>query len=163
MDNGSVTERVRQIAERVAADQQVELVQVQIAGTKREMVVRIFIDKEGGVTLEDCSRFSRDVEGVLDVEDPIPARYVLEVSSPGIERELYSVIDFEKFTGQLARVKLKTEQDGQKNFVGRIVGVEGTTIKLDDRTSGPVSFDHSKVAKANLKIDLSQELAAKRQ
>jgi ribosome maturation factor RimP len=163
MDNGQVTESVRRIAERVAADQGVELVHVQVAGTKREMVVRIFIDKDGGVTLDDCSRFSRDVEGVMDIEDPIPAKYVLEVSSPGIERELYSLGDFEKFVGRLARVKLRTEHEGQKNFVGPITSVEGSQVTIDDRTIGPVTFDHSDVAKANLKIDLSQEFAGKRQ
>jgi ribosome maturation factor RimP len=157
MENGLITDRVRQIASRVAADRGVELVHVNVSGTKREMVVRIFIDKDGGVTLDDCSELSRDVEAVMDAEDPIPTKYVLEVSSPGIERELYSLADFERFTGRLARVKLKNELDGQKNFVGRIVSVEGRNVTIDDRTRGPVTFDHSDVAKANLKIDLSEE------
>jgi ribosome maturation factor RimP len=157
MENSLITERVRQIAERVAADRGVELVHVNLSGTKREALVRIFIDKDGGVTLDDCSQFSRDIEEVMDVEDPIPSRYVLEVSSPGIERELYTLGDFERFMGRLARVKLKTELDGQKNFVGRIVGVDGQAVTLDDRTRGAISFDHSDVAKANLKIDLSEE------
>jgi len=157
MENSLITERVRQIADRVAADRSVELVNVNLSGTKREALVRIFIDKEGGVTLDDCSRFSRDIEEIMDVEDPIPTRYVLEVSSPGIERELYSVQDFERFTGRLARIKLKTELDGQRNFVGRIVGVEDGTVTLDDRTRGTVTFGHGDVEKANLKIDLSEE------
>jgi ribosome maturation factor RimP len=157
MENSLITERIRQIAERVAADRGVELVHVNVSGTKRESVVRVFIDKDGGVTLDDCSNFSRDVETVMDDEDPIPSRYVLEVSSPGIERELYSIKDFERFLGRLARVKLKTELDGQKIFVGRIAGVDDGKVTLDDRTRGALTFDHSDVAKANLKIDLSEE------
>jgi ribosome maturation factor RimP len=109
------------------------------------------------VTLEDCSDISRVVEAVMDAEDIIPTRYVLEVSSPGIERELYSLKDFERFAGQLAKVKLRNEIDGQKTFVGEIAGVEGSDITVNDRTRGEVSFDHSEVAKANLKIDLSKE------
>ena len=157
MESGGVSETVGQIAEGIAAKRGVELVHVNISGTKRESVVRIFIDKEGGVTLDDCSGFSRDIEAVLDVEDPIPGRYVLEVSSPGIERELYTLKDFERFTGRLARVKLNNELDGQRNFVGKIIGVDGTAVTMDDRTRGTVTFDHSQVAKANLKLDLSEE------
>jgi len=157
MDKGLITERVRAIAQRVADEKGLELVHVDIAGTKRDSVVRIYIDKEGGVTLGDCSDVSRGVEEVLDAEDFIPSRYVLEVSSPGIERQLYSLDDFVKFVGRLAKVKTKAEIDGQKTFVGPIVEIEGQRITIDDRTRGPVSFDHSDVDKANLKIDLSKE------
>ena len=109
------------------------------------------------MTIEDCSSVSRGVEDVLDAEDFIPSRYVLEVSSPGIERELYSLSDFVKFTGQLTKVKLKTEIDGQKTFVGPITEVDGENITIDDRTKGVVSFDYTEVDKANLKIDLAKE------
>ncbi|MFT3744727.1 MAG: ribosome maturation factor RimP [Pyrinomonadaceae bacterium] len=161
MDKVSITEYVRGVAEKVAGAKGVELVNVETAGTKKDLVVRIFIDKEGGVTLEDCTLVSRGVEEVLDGEDVIPTRYVLEVSSPGIERELYSLADFVKFTGQLAKIKLKNEIDGQKNFVGVITGVDGETVTVDDRTKGTVSFEYSEVAKANLKIDLSKEFGHK--
>src|SRR3954447_3447787 len=114
MDKADLTTRIRGIAQKVADDRQVELVHVEIAGTKRDSVLRIYIDKPEGVTLDDCSLFSRDVEAVLDLEDVIPTRYVLEVSSPGIERELYSIADFKRFEGELAKVKTKAEIDGQK-------------------------------------------------
>ena len=157
MDKSLITEHVTGIATKVAAAGGIELVHVEIAGTKRDVVVRIYIDKEGGVTIEDCTNVSRGVEEVLDSEDFIPSKYVLEVSSPGIERELYSLADFVKFTGQLAKVKVKTEIDGQKTFVGPITAVDGETITIDDRTKGEVSFEYSDVAKGNLKIDLSKE------
>jgi len=161
MDKHLIIEHVKAIAATVTAASGIELVHVDISGTKRDLVLRIFIDKEGGVTLDDCSGISRGVEEVLDSEDFIPSRYVLEVSSPGIERELYSLGDFVKFTGRLAKVKLKTEIDGQKTFVGNITNVEGSEITIDDRTKGVVNFDHAAVDKANLKIDLAKEFGGR--
>lgn len=161
MDKYLITEHVEAVAKKVAEAGGIELVHVETAGTKRDMVVRIFIDKEGGVTIEDCTTVSRGVEEVLDSEDVIPVRYVLEVSSPGIERELYSVADFVKFTGQLAKVKVKTEIEGQKTFVGQIVSVDGEKIMIDDRTKGAISFEYREVSKANLKIDLAKEFGHK--
>ncbi len=161
MDKVSITQYVSGVAKKVADANAVELVNVETAGTKKDLVVRIFIDKEGGVTLEDCTIVSRGIEEFLDSEDVIPTRYVLEVSSPGIERELYSLADFVKFTGQLVKVKLKTEIDGQKTFIGEIAGVEGEKITIGDRTKGNVSFDYPEVTKANLKIDLSKEFGHK--
>ena len=157
MDKADLTTRIRGIAQKVADDRQVELVHVEIAGTKRDSVVRIYIDKPEGVTLDDCSLFSRDVEGVLDLDDIIPSRYVLEVSSPGIERELYSLEDFRRFEGRLAKVKTKSEIEGQKTFVGPITAIDGEMITVEDRSLGTVSFSYGDVAKANLKIDLSKE------
>jgi ribosome maturation factor RimP len=161
MDKVSITQYVRGVAQKVVDKSAFELVNVETAGTKKDLVVRIFIDKEGGVTLEDCTIVSRGIEEVLDSEDVIPTRYVLEVSSPGIERELYSLADFVKFTGQLVKVKLKTEIEGQKTFIGEINGVEAEKITIGDRTKGNVSFDYPEVAKANLKIDLSKEFGHK--
>lgn len=161
MDKDLIIERVTKIASQATADAGIEIVHIDIAGTKRDAVVRVYIDKEGGVTLDDCSSVSRAIEAVLDVEDIIPSRYVLEVSSPGIERELYSLNDFVKFTGRLAKVKLKTAIDGQKTFVGPITEVNDSKVTLDDRTKGSITFDHSDVEKANLKIDLAKEFGQK--
>ena len=157
MDTSTVSTRVKGIAEKVAAKRGFELVYVEIAGAKRDQVLRIYIDKPDGVTLDDCSHFSREVEEVLDAEDFIPSRYVLEVSSPGIERPLYSLADFKRFAGKLAKVKTKIDIDGQKTFVGTIESVKDDRIFLQDRTRGPVEFDYINVEKANLKIDLSKE------
>jgi ribosome maturation factor RimP len=161
MDKHLITERIEQVAAQVATASGIELVHVEIAGTKRDALVRVFIDKEGGVTLDDCSAVSRGIEEILDAEDFIPSRYVLEVSSPGIERELYLTSDFVRFTGHLAKVKLKTEIDGQKTFVGNIVGVDAEIVTVEDRNKGIVRFDHSEVEKANLKIDLSREFRSR--
>ncbi len=161
MEKEPIIERVRGIAERAADARDIELVHIDIAGTKRDAVVRIYIDKEGGVTLEDCSAVSRDVEAVLDEEDFIPSRYVLEVSSPGIERELYSLGDFQKFSGQLVKLKTNEILDGQRTFVGELVGVDGDRITIDEKTKGVITFDYKDIEKANLKIDLSKEFKSR--
>ena len=156
-----ITERIENISKQVATANGLELVHIEVAGTKRDAVLRIFIDKEGGVTLDDCSLVSKGIEEILDAEDFIPSRYVLEVSSPGIERQLYSLSDFVKFTGHLAKVKLKTEIDGQRTFVGTITSVDGDKIEFEDRTKGSMTFDYPDVEKANLKIDLTKEFGPK--
>jgi len=161
MESSSILERIEKIAGAAARDNGVELVHVELAGIKRDQVVRVYIDKEGGVTIEDCTNVSHAIETVLDVEDFIPGKYVLEVSSPGIERQLYSLADFTKFAGHLAKVKTKTDIDGQKTFVGLITAVDGDEITIDDRTRGTVTFPYSMVDKANLKIDLVKEFSSK--
>jgi ribosome maturation factor RimP len=121
------------------------------------MTVRVYVDKRGGVSVEDCAVVSRRMEERLDADDLIPTAYLLEVSSPGLERELYSVGDFEKFAGQKVKVKLTSPVNGQKVFVARIRGVEGGDVILDDKDKGEVRFPYSDVVKANLRVDLEQE------
>jgi ribosome maturation factor RimP len=161
MDKQEIIERVRAIADGAAQEKGIEVVHVEMAGTKRDAVLRIYIDKDGGVTLDDCSEISRAVENVLDLQDFIPSRYVLEVSSPGIERELYSLADFRKFTGQLVKVKTREPLGGQRAFIGRLVSVDGDTITLDERSRGTMTFTYGNVDKANLKIDLSKEFGGR--
>lgn len=161
MESSSILERVEKIARRAAAGNGVDLVHVELAGIKRDQVVRIYIDKEGGVTIDDCTRVSHLIETVLDADDFIPGKYVLEVSSPGIERQLYSLADFARFEGQLAKIKTKTDINGQKTFVGAITAVDGDEITIDDRTRGSVTFPYRIVDKANLKIDLAKEFSSK--
>jgi ribosome maturation factor RimP len=155
--SGSIGERVEQIAASVAERSGIEFVHCQIAGSKRNPTVRLIIDKPGGVTLEDCAQVSRDVDAILDKDDFIPTAYILEVSSPGIERELYSLADFEKFSGQNARIKTSQPIGGQRNFAGRIAAVAGDEIEFEDRTSGTVSISFDSIKKANLMVDLTGE------
>src|SRR5271155_5394240 len=100
-------ERVREIAERVGASRGLEVVEVEMRGAGKARMLRIYIDKPGGVTHEDCANLSREVSTIFDVEDVIPGdSYVLEVSSPGLDRKLSRAADFERFTG--SRVKITT-------------------------------------------------------
>ena len=157
MDGGSIEERVRGIVERVAMERGLELVHAEVARSGRSTVVRIFIDKPGGVTHEDCSEVSLDVGTILDVEDFIPSAYTLEVSSPGLERGLYRRADYERFAGRPARIKARVPVGGQRNFRGHLIGVEGDEVVFDDRTNGRVRVPLEAIAKANLEIDVEEE------
>ncbi len=163
MDPRAVAERVRGIAEQTAIDHGVELVHAEVAGPEGSPVVRLFIDKPGGVTHDDCSQVSHQVSTVLDVEDFIHAGYVLEVSSPGIERGLYKRADYERFAGSIAKIKTRSLIKGQRNFRGRILGVADDNVIVEDRTSGRVEVPLDGIVKANLEADLEGELRAKRE
>jgi len=153
MGSGSIAERVREITQRVALDHGLELVHAEVAGPEGKPIVRVFIDKPDGVTHEDCAAVSLHLGTILDVEDFIHSAYTLEVSSPGLERGLYQVDDFARFAGSMAKLKLRQPITGQRNFRGRIVGVEGEKIVFDDKTSGKVSFPFADVVKANLETE----------
>jgi ribosome maturation factor RimP len=157
MGAGSIEERVRGIAERVALDHGLELVHAEVAGPEGKPIVRLFIDKPEGVTHNDCSEVSLHVGTVLDVEDFIHSAYTLEVSSPGLERGLYKLQDFERFAGRKAKTKLRQPLNGQRNFRGRIVGVEGDIVVFEDITSGRVGLPFGDIVKANLELDVEEE------
>ncbi|HEV3471118.1 MAG TPA: ribosome maturation factor RimP [Pyrinomonadaceae bacterium] len=153
----SVEERVREIAARAAAERGLELVHAEVSGGGRSPVVRVYIDKPGGVTHEDCSEVSHHIGAVFDVEDFISSSYTLEVSSPGLERGLYRREDYERFAGRPAKIKSRAPVNGQRNFTGRILGVEGDEVVFDDKTNGRVFIPLADVAKANLEIDVEEE------
>src|SRR5690242_20192765 len=113
MDSVSVADRVHAIAEQAAIDHGLELVHVEVAGPDGHPTVRVFIDKPGGVTHEDCSAVSTQISTVLDVEDFIHSAYTLEVSSPGLERGLYKPADYQRFAGSAAKLKTRTLIGGQ--------------------------------------------------
>src|SRR5512135_3667398 len=118
-------QKIQEIAERVAASSGLEVVEVDLRGGGKHRMLRFFIDKPGGVTHEDCADFSREVGTILDVEDAVPGgAYLLEVSSPGLDRKLWRPADFERFVG--SRVKLMTREPvvlpsggGNRHFEGR--------------------------------------------
>ena len=157
MDLGSIEERIQKVAAEVAGNRDLEFVKSEIAGTKRSPLVRIFLDKEGGISVEDCAEASKEIEAVLDGEDLIPMKYVLEVSSPGLERGLYSLRDFERFSGKLAKLKTRSEINGTRSHVGWIDAVKGENISLRDRKGAVIEVPYDEVEKANLKIDLTSE------
>ena len=157
MGSSSVADRVQAIAERVAIDHGLELVHTEVAGPENKPIVRIFIDKPNGVTHKDCSEVSLHVGTVLDVEDFIHASYTLEVSSPGLERGLYKPADYERFAGSLARMRTRQPINGQRNFRGRLLGIDGEEVIFEDRTSGRVRIGLDLIVKANLELDVEEE------
>lgn len=107
-----------------------ELWGVEFIGQGRKATLRIYIDAEQGITVDDCSKVSHQVSGVLDVEDPIPGEYTLEVSSPGMDRPLFNVEQYKLYTGAKLSVRLRMAFEGRRKFVGRLHGVEGDEIVL---------------------------------
>ncbi len=158
MGNDSIAARLQEIAERVAIDHGLELVHVEVAGPDNKPIVRVFIDKPQGVTHDDCSEVSTHLGTILDVEDFIHASYTLEVSSPGLERGLYKRADYERFAGSNAKMKTRQPIGGQRNFRGRLVGLEGDEVIFEDRTNGQVRVPLGLITKANIEVDVEEEL-----
>lgn len=96
------------------------------------MVLRVYIDREGGINLDDCSAVSHQLSGVLDVEDPIAENYDLEVSSPGLDRPLFEQAHFERFKGRRARLKLSTPLQGRRKLDGILAGTDGDTLLMEE-------------------------------
>jgi ribosome maturation factor RimP len=157
MGEKSIAERVQELAEQVTIDHGLELVHAEVAGPENKPIVRVFIDKPHGVTHEDCSEVSTHLGTILDVEDFIHASYTLEVSSPGLERGLYKRSDFERFAGNRAKMKTRLPIDGQRNFRGTLLGVDGNDVLFDDRTNGQVRVPLDWIKKANLELDVNEE------
>jgi ribosome maturation factor RimP len=131
-------ERVREIADRVAASSGLEIVDIEFLGGGKARMLRVFLDKSAagtdplaGVTHEDCAHFSREFGTILDVEDVMPGSYTLEVSSPGLDRKLVKAADFTRFTG--SRVKLTTRQpvNNNRHFEGRLEKFDDGRLMLD--------------------------------
>ena len=143
-------EAIESVIERVAVREGLELVHWEAVGPRNNFVLRIYIDKPGGVTHGDCETVSHQVGTLLDVEDLIVNRYVLEVSSPGIERGLFKRADYERFSG--SRVKVKTSQpiDGQRNFRGKLIGLVGDIVSLDADGRGQMAIPYEQIVKANI-------------
>lgn len=158
MTDNSIAHRVQEIAERVAIDHGLELVHAEVAGPENKPIVRVFIDKPQGITHDDCSEVSLHLGTILDVEDFIHASYTLEVSSPGLERGLYKRADYERFAGSDAKMKTRLPINGQRNFRGRLLGMEGDEVLFDDRTNGKVRIPLEIIKQANLEVDVSDEL-----
>ena len=120
-----------QLLEPVVTGMGYELVEIEYHRGARHGLLRLYIDHEDGIQLDDCTDVSNQVSALLDVEDPIPGHYNLEVSSPGLDRPLRDVRDFERFSGEIVRLKTGMAIDGRRNFKGRLCGVEGDQISIE--------------------------------
>jgi len=127
-----------------------ELVGIEFQGSTQHGTLRVYIDHENGIGVDDCAAISRQVSAILDVEEPIQQAYDLEVSSPGINRPLFKVRDYEQFSGHCARIKMAVPLDGRKNFKGVLQGVtdsKSVQIMVDNED---YELPISDIAKANL-------------
>jgi ribosome maturation factor RimP len=150
----AIVEKVAAIAERVGRSEGIEIVDVELLGSGKARVLRLYIDRPDGVTLDDCERISRQVGTILDVEDVIPGgSYHLEVSSPGVERKLARPKDFERFVGRQARIVLREPVEDRRRWEGKLAGFSAGVITLCPEPGREVRFDLSLVEKANLKFE----------
>ena len=139
-----------QLFEPVIESMGYELVGVEFQGGGGHGTLRVYIDREDGVSLDDCAAISHQLSGILDVEEPIDQAYDLEISSPGIDRPLFKLADYERFAGQTAKIKLAAGIDGRRNFKGRLLGATQAgqvSIEVDGET---FTLPFSDIARANL-------------
>jgi len=129
-----------------------ELVDVTFTKEGNIWYLRVFLDKQGGVGIEDCQIVSREIEQILDENDPIPQSYTLEVSSPGIERPLKKPADYKRFSGKLANITTYSPVEGKKNFHGRLIGLRGSDVVLAVNGSEMI-IPFEQVAGAHLEVE----------
>ena len=155
----SVQDKLQALIEPLVESMGYELVLLEFNPHKGSALVRLFIDAPAGVTLGDCERVSREVEGVLDVEDPIPQNYRLEVSSPGLDRPLVKPAHYERFAGQVAKVQLVAPKaGGRRKFQGVLKGLKDGQVVLDT-AEGTVMLKMDEIERARLVPDYEMELS----
>jgi ribosome maturation factor RimP len=147
---GELTRRVEELLEPEADANGFELVAVEQSGGRHVPVIRVLLDREGGVTIDDLASANEWVSAVLDDSDVVPGSYTLEVSSPGVDRPLRKLADFERFEGETATVKTRAGQTGRSTWTGRIERVEGDSVVLDI-DGEPVAIAFNDILKARLK------------
>jgi ribosome maturation factor RimP len=158
MTQTDVVSRMKEIAEPLVASLGLELVDLEYKREGRAMVLRLLIDRAGGLTLDDCAAVSRELSEILDVEDFIQGYYTLEVSSPGLNRPLRKAADYERYQGRLVRIKtfeLLPDDAGnpRKTFLGELRGVENGVVRLKLSEGQTAGIPLDKVAKANLEFE----------
>lgn len=147
--------RLSELIGRVAAREGVELVHAEMTGG-HSPVLKVFIDKPGGVTIDDCANVSNKLSLTLDVEDLIPHQYVLEVASPGLDRGLYQEADYERFAGLPAHVRTVEPIAGQRNFHGKLIGLDRTgevAAVIEEPTGLRHAIPLARIAKAHVEIE----------
>jgi ribosome maturation factor RimP len=147
---GSAAERIERLLGPSLQAMGYEIVRIVISG-KHRPTLQVMAERSDGrpMTVEDCADISRQASAILDVEDPIRSSYTLEVSSPGLDRPLTRPKDFERFAGYEARLETRQPIDGRRRFTGRILGIEGETVRLKDE-AGEIALPYGQIHKARL-------------
>lgn len=143
-----------QLFEPVVESMGYELVGVEFNAGGGHGTLRVYIDREEGVSLDDCAEISHQVSGILDVEDPIKQAYDLEISSPGIDRPLFKLADYERFSGREAKIRLVVGLDGRRNFRGRLLGVSDGRLVGIEVDGESFELPYADIARANLVGDI---------
>jgi ribosome maturation factor RimP len=154
MQGVNVITAVENLAKPVVESEKMELIDVEYKKEGKAWYLRIFIDKEGGVTLDDCQNISSQVERLLDVEDIIPHSYSLEVSSAGIERPLKKLADYNRFKGKQVKIYLYSPVSHKRGIVGKIIDVVNEVIAIEEKDSGElININFKDISKAHLKYE----------
>jgi len=148
---GTLKEKIDALAREVASGMGAELVEVELLGSGRRTLLRITIDREGGVTVADCERFSRDMSSILDVEDHISGAYTLEVSSPGLDRPLKDARDFRRHPGKPVKISLREKVEGRGEWSGTIGEVLDDRVKIS-ADGADIEIRYDNILKARLEI-----------
>ena len=159
MSKGIEWDRLRRLIQDVAESQGYELVDVELKGSGKSSVLRVYIDKPAGISHRDCELVSEQVGTVLDVEDLIPFSYTLEVSSPGLDRKLVKESDYTRFEGKLARIQTRIPLNQQKVFRGRLQGLHDGKVRLELRNGDALDIPLDVIQEARLEIDWAAELS----
>ncbi len=146
-------EKIERIAEPIINEQGLRLVDVEYLSRRGRNILRIIIDKEGGISLDDCQNLSRQLSHLLDVEDPIPAKYNLEVSSPGLFRRLKSEREYKNFIGKKVLI-IAAEQQTTVTYQGKLTGYDNGIIALETSDGSTVMMNIRDVIKARLNPDI---------
>lgn len=141
-----VEEEIYDIAHPVVTDNGMDLVDVEYVKEGQNWYLRLYIDKENGVSIDDCQLISEKVGTIIDEKDPIKTSYFLEVSSPGIERKLKKDSDFEKYKGSKVEIKLYKPIDGSKAYIGELVGLIDQNVTIIEEKKGQMSFNKEDVS-----------------
>lgn len=148
-----IVETVRALVEPIVRFEGIELTDLEFKKGSGRWYLRIFIDKEDGVTLDDCANISHQVGQILEVEDVIPQAYILEVSSPGLDRLLKREEDYRKFSGRMVKISTYVPIAGRKIFVGRLKGIEKHSVIVEEDGGNSVSIPFTKIAKGRLEVE----------
>src|SRR5438105_3277852 len=159
MSRGIEWGRLRQLIEEVVESQGYELVEVELKGTGKSSLLRVFIDQPAGISHRDCELVSEQVGTVVDVEDLIPFSYTLEVSSPGLDRKLVKESDYTRFEGKLARIQTRIPLNQQKVFRGRLQGFHDGKVRLELRKGDELDIPLDVIHEARLEIDWTAEMS----
>ena len=153
-------DRIQEIVDRVAVSSGLEVVDVELWGGGKARMVRIFIDKPGGVTHDDCSNFSREIGTIFDVEDAVPGgSYTLEVSSPGLDRKLTKPTEFERFSGSLVKLMTRNPINGNRHFEGRLEWLGEGRIGLE--LAGRKKSKKQEAVEAGAKVEIELAIVVK--
>ena len=156
-----VTEQIEELVQPILDDLGLELVDLVYQRENRGWVLRFFLDHEGGITLDQCAEASREISAILDVEDVIDTAYTLEVSSPGLDRPLKKAADYQRFAGQMAKIKtlvaIDPDQRGRsrKTFAGTLDGLDGENVllTLKEKSAAQVRIPLGQIESAHLEYE----------